>query len=120
VPAPFYSLTHARGMVEEADWLSGDHRIEGVVVAVGPEVMPGPLRERVELIDLGPSSLAALGASSEVPRDGKVIASLVGSNVTLNVAGGVVTKSSAADDTGLTSDEAGEIEDHLRGLGYVE
>jgi predicted AlkP superfamily phosphohydrolase/phosphomutase len=120
VPAPFYSLTHARGMVEEADWLSGDHRIEGVVVAIGPEVTPGPLRERVELVDLGPSSLAALGASSEVPRDGKVIASLVGSNVTLNVARGVVTTSSAADDTGLTSDEAGEIEDHLRGLGYVE
>lgn len=28
VPAPFYSLTHAKGMVEAADWLSGDHRLE--------------------------------------------------------------------------------------------
>jgi predicted AlkP superfamily phosphohydrolase/phosphomutase len=120
VPAPLYSLTHARGMVEEADWLSGDHRIEGVVVATGPEVTAGPLKERVELIDLGPTSLAALGAPSGVPRDGNVIGSLVGSNVALNVAGPEVSESRAADDTGLTSDEAGEIEHHLRGLGYVE
>ena len=34
--APLYSLTHARRMVEEADWLSGDHRPEGVYVAAGP------------------------------------------------------------------------------------
>ena len=31
--APLYSLTHARRMVEEADWLSGDHRPEGMYVA---------------------------------------------------------------------------------------
>jgi predicted AlkP superfamily phosphohydrolase/phosphomutase len=120
VPAPLYSLTHARGMVEEADWLSGDHRMEGVVVATGPEVTAGRLRERVELIDLGPTSLAALGASSGIPRDGKVISSLVGSDVALDVAGTDVAESPTGDATGLTSDEAGEIEDHLRGLGYVE
>ena len=50
VPAPFYSLTHAKGMVEEADWLSGDHRLEGVVVATGPEVTPGPLEETAYLM----------------------------------------------------------------------
>jgi predicted AlkP superfamily phosphohydrolase/phosphomutase len=121
VPAPFYSLTHARGMVEEADWLSGDHRIEGVVVATGPEVTAGPLRERVELIDLGPTSLATLGAPSAVPRDGRVIRSLVGSDAALDIGGPPAgAQARAADDTGLTSDEAGEIEDHLRGLGYVE
>jgi predicted AlkP superfamily phosphohydrolase/phosphomutase len=120
VPAPGYSLTHARGMVETADWLSGDHRIEGVVVATGRDVTTGPLQETVRLIDLGPTSLAALGVTSGVPRDGRVIESLAGPDATLNVeeADGVRTRST--DDTGLTSDEAGEIEDHLRGLGYVE
>jgi predicted AlkP superfamily phosphohydrolase/phosphomutase len=124
VPAEGYSLTHAKGAVEEADWLSGDHRLEGVIVATGPEVTPGPLKETAELIDLGPTSLAALGVPSAVPRDGKVLRSLVGDGVELVVdessiqeqAGGSVGTSEG----GLTSDEEGEIEDHLRGLGYVE
>jgi predicted AlkP superfamily phosphohydrolase/phosphomutase len=120
VPAPFYSLTHAKGMVEDADWLSGDHRLEGVIVATGPEVKPGPLEETVELIDLGPTSMAALGVPSAMPRDGKVISALVGPDAQLAVSEAVGAAAGSTDQTGLTSDEETEIEDHLRGLGYVE
>jgi predicted AlkP superfamily phosphohydrolase/phosphomutase len=124
VPAEGYSLTHAKSAVEEADWLSGDHRLEGVIVATGPEVKPGPMSETAHLIDLGPTALAALGVPSAVPRDGAVLPSLVGDGVALEVdessiqpqAGGSVGDA----ESGLTSDEEGEIEDHLRGLGYVE
>ena len=118
VPAPFYSLTHAKTAVEDADWLSGDHRLEGVIVATGPEVKPGPLTEVAELIDLGPTSLAALGVPSAVPRDGKVLTSLVGDRKLEVIEGGPGSDGPA--DAGLTSSEESEIEDHLRGLGYVE
>ena len=37
-PAPLYSLTHARQLVEAADWLSGDHRPEGVYAFAGAGV----------------------------------------------------------------------------------
>jgi predicted AlkP superfamily phosphohydrolase/phosphomutase len=120
VPAPFYSLTHARGMVEDADWLSGDHRLEGVIVATGPEVKPGPLQEEVRLIDLGPTSLAALGVPSGVPRDGNVISSLAGDARLEVIESSDGGPGQPQDETGLTSDEEGEIESHLRGLGYVE
>jgi predicted AlkP superfamily phosphohydrolase/phosphomutase len=121
VPAPFYSLTHAKGMVEDADWLSGDHRIEGVIIATGPEVKAGPLQETAELIDLGPTSLAALGVPSAIDRDGKVLKTLVGDGVELKVeATDSAIKQQQDLDTGLSEDEEGEIEDHLRGLGYVE
>ena len=121
VPAPLYSLTHAKGMVEEADWLSGDHRIEGVIVATGPEVSPGPLDEKVELIDLAPTALAALGVPSAIERDGKAIRSLVGEGVELDVrAPGNGPGDADVGDAGLTSGEEDEIEDHLRWLGYVE
>jgi len=119
VPAPLYSLTHARTMIEDADWLSGDHRLEGVVVAVGPQVTPGPLSETVELIDLAPTALAGLGVRSAIERDGKVISQFVGASAALEVdAAGAVAGEPATG--GLTSDEESEIEDHLRGLGYVE
>jgi predicted AlkP superfamily phosphohydrolase/phosphomutase len=120
VPAPLYSLTHAQGMVEDADWLSGDHRLEGVLVATGPEVTPGPLQEVAELIDLGPTAMAALDVPSTVPRDGKALTSLVGAGADLEVRVPAQGRARATDDAGLTSEEEGEIEDHLRGLGYVE
>lgn len=120
VPAQYYSLTHAKGMVEPADWLSGDHRLEGVVIATGPEVTKGPIAETVYLQDLGPTSMAALGVPSGVPRDGAVIESLAGPGKKLAVgAPGVVTEDLDSS-TGLTSHEEGEIEEQLRGLGYVE
>ena len=119
VPAPLYSLTHARTMVEDADWLSGDHRLEGVVVAAGPKVGAGPLTETVELIDLAPTALAALGVPSAIERDGKVISQFVGREVALEVAAGGTAADGPAS-SGLTSDEESEIEEHLRGLGYVE
>ncbi|CAN5571601.1 alkaline phosphatase family protein [soil metagenome] len=119
VPAPLYSLTHARGMVEEADWLSGDHRLEGVLVATGPEVIPGPLTQAARLIDLGPTALATLGVPSAIPRDGEVLGALVGS-ATLETMGRSPEARGAAGDKGLSSAEEKEVEDHLRGLGYVE
>jgi predicted AlkP superfamily phosphohydrolase/phosphomutase len=119
VPAPLYSLTHAKGMVEAADWLSGDHRLEGVVVAAGPEVTRGPIAETVRLIDLGSSAMAALGVPSAIPRDGVAIHSFVGP-ARLDVDAPAVMVSNDGVDTGLSSDEAGELEEHLRGLGYVE
>lgn len=118
VPAPFYSLTHAKGMIEKADWLSGDHRLEGVLVATGPEVRTGPLESPARLIDLGPTSLAALGVPSGVARDGDVLRYLVGDKE-LTIAEDLVGARGVSEE-GLTSDEEGEIEDHLRGLGYVE
>ena len=121
VPAPLYSLTHAKGMVEDADWLSGDHRLEGMLVAVGPEVTPGPLKETAYLQDLGPTSLAALDVPSGIERDGKVLTSLVGDKkLEVKLVDGADGSGGPADDSGLTSDEESEVEEHLRGLGYVE
>jgi predicted AlkP superfamily phosphohydrolase/phosphomutase len=121
VPAPLYSLTHAKGMVEDADWLSGDHRLEGMLVAVGPEVTPGPLKETAYLQDLGPTSLAALGVPSGIERDGKVLKSLVGDKeLEVKLVDGAGASAGPVADSGLTSDEESEVEEHLRGLGYVE
>jgi hypothetical protein len=120
MPAPGYSLTHAKGMLEDADWLSGDHRLEGVLIATGPEVTPGPLTETAELIDLAPTAMAALGVPSGIPRDGKVLAQLLGPDHQLVVEERGHGEQGTYGGTGLTSDEETEVEDHLRGLGYVE
>jgi predicted AlkP superfamily phosphohydrolase/phosphomutase len=119
-PAPLYSLTHARSMIEDADWLSGDHRMEGVLAAAGPRVAIGALAEPARLIDMAPTILAALGVPASVKHDGQVLSSLVGDEASVAAAGMREADDGPSEDTGLAEDEAQEVEEHLRGLGYLE
>ena len=57
VPNEGYSLTHAKSSIEDADWVSGDHRLEGVIVAAGPNVRP--FEQPPALIDMAPTFVAA-------------------------------------------------------------
>jgi predicted AlkP superfamily phosphohydrolase/phosphomutase len=119
-PAPMYSLTHAKSMVEAADWLSGDHRPEGVIAAAGPRVRPEAFAEPAMLVDMAPTILAALGVPASVKHDGQVLSAVVGDEASVGAAG-VREPGEARDEaTGLAEDEALEVEEHLRGLGYLE
>ena len=123
VPAEGYSLTHAKSAIEDADWVSGDHRMEGTIVAVGPQVQP--FENPPALIDMAPTLVAALGAPSAVKPTGRVLHEVVGSSefVTREASG---TSSAGAgipgmgNEGGVTDTEADEMEEHLRGLGYIE
>jgi hypothetical protein len=75
-PAETYSLTHAKSAIEKADWISGDHRIDGVIVAAGPGVQP--FEQQPLLIDLAPTILAALGAPASIHHTGRVLHEVVG------------------------------------------
>jgi predicted AlkP superfamily phosphohydrolase/phosphomutase len=98
-PAPLYSLTHARKAVEPADWLSGDHRPEGVYVAAGPDVAAGA-GEEISLADFAGWITSALGVEPEAePQGEEPVQQAVGA---------------------FSDDEEREVEERLRGLGYLE
>src|SRR5205823_4594265 len=120
MPNEGYSLTHAKTALEDADWVSGDHRIEGTIVAVGPDVKP--FESPPALIDMAPTLVAALGAPTAVQATGRVLHEIVGSSAEL-----VSREASASGIPGMgtnegevTDTEANEMEEHLRGLGYIE
>ncbi len=119
-PAPLYSLTHSRSAVEAADWLSGDHRIDGVLAAAGPAVRGEAFPEVARLIDLAPTVLAAAGASASVRHGGSVLQPLVGERAAASAADLAPDEIAAGVDLGLNESEAEEVEEHLRGLGYLE
>ena len=124
--APLYSLSHAKEVAAPADWLSGEHRIEGVFAAAGPEVRPsgfedGPFR----LVDLAPTILAAVGAEPSVVHAGSVRSAVVGEPVSGATGEGRIRQGAwagagAAGPGDLDEREADEVEEHLRGLGYLE
>jgi predicted AlkP superfamily phosphohydrolase/phosphomutase len=129
--APLYSLTHAKTVVEPADWLSGDHRIEGVLAAAGPTVdrdaLGGPSGGSFQLVDLAPSILAAVQAPASVRHSGTVRAALVGEEAARlaqaksgHEGGPALSGEGESLAGGLDESEAEEVEEHLRGLGYLE
>jgi predicted AlkP superfamily phosphohydrolase/phosphomutase len=123
-PAEQYSLTHAKTALEDADWISGDHRIEGVIVAAGPNVKP--FEQPPLLIDMAPTILAALGAPSTIEHTGRVLHEVVGSEAKVSrgdsfePAVAIPGMTSGDEKSNVTDTEADEMEEHLRGLGYLE
>ncbi|MGE5226462.1 MAG: alkaline phosphatase family protein [Planctomycetaceae bacterium] len=124
VPAEGYSLTHAKSAIEDADWVSGDHRIEGVIVAVGPKAKP--FEQPPALIDMAPTLVAALDAPTAVKPTGRVLHEIVGSEAKLTEREATEASSAGAgipgmgNEAGVSDTEADEMEEHLRGLGYIE
>ncbi len=96
--APLYSLTHARRLVEQADWLSGDHRPEGVYAMAGPGITHGPGPE-ISLADFAGQIAEAVGLEPD-PEWSRAPA-----GETLGV---------------LSAEEERLVEERLRGLGYLE
>jgi predicted AlkP superfamily phosphohydrolase/phosphomutase len=97
-PGPLYSLSHARHLVEAADWLSGDHRPEGVYVLAGPGIEQGSGPE-ISLADF---------------------ARLIGDSVGLEPDEGWSDSAAVAPVGAFTEEEERLVEERLRGLGYLE
>jgi predicted AlkP superfamily phosphohydrolase/phosphomutase len=96
--APLYSLTHARQMVEAADWLSGDHRPEGVYVAAGPGTGPADGSE-IALTDFAAIIAAAAGVATDAAGP---------------------AAPDEPEEAVFSDEEQREVEERLRGLGYLE
>jgi predicted AlkP superfamily phosphohydrolase/phosphomutase len=96
--APLYSLSHARHLVEEADWLSGDHRPEGVYVLAGPDVERGTGNE-ISLSDFAGLITRTVGVESDADS-------------------GEATPLEPV--AAFSEQDERAVEERLRGLGYLE
>ena len=94
--APLYSLTHARSLVEPADWLSGDHRPEGVYVATASDLTTAR-GEEISLQDFAGMILTVVGLESQPAGE-----------------------TAAQGDPVYSDEEQAEVEQRLRELGYLE
>jgi hypothetical protein len=117
-PAEGYSFTHAKSAIEDADWVSGDHRPEGVIVATGPKVTA--FDQQPLLIDLAPTILAALDAPASIKHTGRVLHEIVGSEASVRAGESAPASEAREEERSVTDTEADEMEEHLRGLGYLE
>jgi hypothetical protein len=98
--------------------------MEGTIVAVGPNVKP--FEQTPALIDMAPTLVAALDAPTAVKPSGRILHEIVGTGATLTQREPVEASSAGSAIPGMgneaeaTDTEADEMEEHLRGLGYIE
>jgi hypothetical protein len=98
--------------------VSGDHRLDGTIVAVGPNVRP--FGDTPFLVDLAPTLLAALETPASIKHTGRVLHEVIGTEAAVR-AGELVEFAEVSEaEPSVTDTEADEMEEHLRGLGYLE
>ena len=90
--------------------------------ALAPILAVVPREQQPLLIDMAPTLVAALGAPTAVEPTGRVLQELLGADAHLvsreASSGGIPGMD--ANDSAVTDTEADEMEEHLRGLGYIE
>ena len=89
------------------------------VVAVGPNVKP--FEQPPALIDMAPTFVAALGAPTAVKPKGRILHEVVGAEKALTAREAQPSVAiPGMGESAVSDNEADEMEEHLRGLGYIE
>ena len=96
--APLYSLGRSRGLVEDADWISGDHRPEGIYVMAGSgaEALSGG---EMSLADFAGRITEAIGLEPDPDWSRPLDADVAGA---------------------FSEEDERLVEERLRGLGYLD
>src|SRR5262249_35489408 len=99
---------------------SGDHRMNGLYIAAGPNIRPGTRLERARIIDIAPTMLYLLGHAVPDDMDGEVLTDMI-SDEFLRANPINTTEGLAADrdlDVVFSDEESEEVRERLKSLGY--
>jgi predicted AlkP superfamily phosphohydrolase/phosphomutase len=111
----------SRSWLEPSFDRSGGHRMDGIVMAMGPGIRRGHQLQGAELVDLAPTILAALGTPIPDDMDGKVLTEAFEDDFfsKLPIRYTAVEPRESREQVDLTPEQEEIIKEHLRGLGYV-
>ena len=103
--------------------LTGQHDMEGILIAGGAGVRRGARIAGAGIIDVAPTILAALGEPIPDYMDGRVLAGLFDRQIDITSTSGEPREEPPAPEgvgDGYSDEEAEEIASRLRGLGYID
>jgi len=100
---------------------SGDHRMDGVVALMGKGIKPGAALEKASIMDIAPTVLYLMGLGVPEDMDGRVLTEAFTSEFLLSHP--VETMPTWGEEEAVeftyTAEEAEEIKERLRSLGYL-
>lgn len=94
---------------------SGCHRLHGVFIACGPGVAHGEI-SGARIIDLAPTILHLMNVPVPDDMDGRMLAEALATQLPVETQAAVPSSQAQSD---LTAEEAAEVEERLRALGYL-
>lgn len=100
---------------------TGDHRMEGVIIAAGPAIRPGAVPEGATLLDIAPTLLHILGVPVPADMDGRVLTELLDPAVVPppTSTDGQAVPSQPATESAYTEEEDAAVQRRLADLGYL-
>jgi predicted AlkP superfamily phosphohydrolase/phosphomutase len=129
-PDVIYSLGNYRAVVGEdaqppliSQWSqprAGYHRRDGIIIATGPMIREGIVATGARIEDIAPTVLACWGLKAETGMDGKVLADIIKPDF-LEAHPPVRESyfSAVCEAAGVGAEDSAEMEDLLKGLGYL-
>lgn len=97
---------------------SGDHRRNGVLLAMGPHVKHTEVHN-ANIADVPATILALLGCPIPEDFDGRVLTEILTDDVALPKKTGKSDSEQVSSESQLSREERAAIEKHLKGLGYL-
>jgi predicted AlkP superfamily phosphohydrolase/phosphomutase len=99
---------------------SGDHRMNGLYIAKGPNIKPGIRLSKARIIDVAPTMLYLMGYPIAEDMDGEVLTEMIDENYLKNnligSAKAVETQKVEAD---FSEEDSEEVSARLKSLGYL-
>lgn len=104
----------------DSDVLAGDHDPEGLFLAWGPAVEAGSYPANASVVDVAPTVLHGLGEPIPGATDGRVLSEIFAPESAPARLSPTTAEYASGTETGSTDRDFSEVEDRLRGLGYME
>jgi predicted AlkP superfamily phosphohydrolase/phosphomutase len=100
----------------------GYHHLDGIFLAAGPDVQTGWFEPGLDIVDVLPTALHLAGLNVPTGLDGKVVLETLtpGARAEPRVERSAVVAGETSPAYPFSPDEEAEIEESLRGLGYIE
>jgi predicted AlkP superfamily phosphohydrolase/phosphomutase len=111
--------TNNRVITDQIRGDSGCHRREGIFIAQGPAVRQGEVLPEANILDLAPTILALLGESIPTEMDGSVLQEAFSVPLEVTYAKHEGAAAELQQSSNLEAEEEEQIEERLRGLGYL-
>lgn len=117
IACPLFA-TEGRVITHQIRGDSGCHRREGIFIAQGPDIQAGVTLPEADILDLAPTILHLLGEPVPQVMDGRVLAELF-TNQRPVVYQGDGEGSATQSEVSFSDEEADQVEERLRSLGYL-
>jgi predicted AlkP superfamily phosphohydrolase/phosphomutase len=116
IACPLFA-TEGKVMTRQIRGDSGCHRREGIFIGHGAGIRSGLELSEASILDLAPTILHLLGEAVPAIMDGRVLEEALVDSVPVRYTAD--TEGDLADEQGFNPNEAKQIEERLRGLGYL-